>query len=39
VIGTGVKLFDGADFAVRRLALTDHQVYDSGVAVLTYRKA
>jgi dihydrofolate reductase len=39
VIGAGIKLFDGADFAVRRLELTDHQVYKSGVAVLTYRKA
>jgi dihydrofolate reductase len=38
VIGAGIKLFDGADFAVRRLRLTDHQVYASGVAVLTYRK-
>ena len=39
VIGAGVKLFDGADFAVRRLKLTDHQIYQSGIAVLTYSKA
>ncbi|TWD73355.1 dihydrofolate reductase [Kribbella amoyensis] len=39
VIGAGVKLFDGGAFDVRRLELTDHQVYGSGVAVLTYRQA
>ncbi|TDD45153.1 dihydrofolate reductase [Kribbella antibiotica] len=39
VIGAGVKLFATDNFAVRRLKLTDHQVYESGVAVLTYRKA
>ncbi|MFC0625917.1 dihydrofolate reductase family protein [Kribbella deserti] len=39
VIGAGVKLFDGGGFDVRRLRLIDHQVYDSGVAVMTYRKA
>jgi dihydrofolate reductase len=39
VIGAGVKLFQSDQLDVRRLRLTDHQVYASGVAVLTYRKA
>ncbi|WP_432940788.1 dihydrofolate reductase family protein [Kribbella sp. CA-253562] len=39
VIGAGVKLFHTSQFDVRRLRLTDHQVYACGVAVLTYRKA
>ena len=38
VIGAGIKLFSTDTFAVRPLKLTDHQVYESGVAVLTYRK-
>jgi dihydrofolate reductase len=38
VIGDGVKLFDGGGFGVHRLRLVDHQVYRSGVAVLTYTK-
>ncbi|MFB6724100.1 dihydrofolate reductase family protein [Kribbella sp. NPDC056345] len=38
VIGAGIKLFSTDTFTVRRLELTDHQVYESGVAVLTYRK-
>lgn len=36
VIGAGVKLFDGGQFEPRKLTLVDHQVYGSGVAVLTY---
>lgn len=39
VIGSGVKLIEGADFELRKLRLTDHQVYTSGVAVLTYAKS
>lgn len=38
VIGAGIKLFSTDHFAVRRLTMTDHQVYDSGVGVLTYCK-
>ncbi|MFC9690293.1 dihydrofolate reductase family protein [Kribbella sp. NPDC056951] len=39
LIGTGVKLFTTDNFAVRRLNLQAHQVYESGIAVLTYTKA
>lgn len=39
LIGAGTKLFDGGGFDIRRLHLIDHQVYDSGVAVMTYRKS
>ncbi|MEV6281831.1 dihydrofolate reductase family protein [Kribbella sp. NPDC051770] len=38
VIGAGVKLFHSDEFAVRKLRLAGHHVYESGVAVLTYRK-
>ncbi|MGW1342329.1 dihydrofolate reductase family protein [Kribbella sp. NPDC002412] len=38
LIGTGVKLLDHAPFAVRRLHLADHQIYKSGIAVLTYHR-
>ncbi len=37
VIGAGVKLFDGGEFEVRKLELVDHQIYRSGVAVLSYK--
>jgi dihydrofolate reductase len=37
VIGAGVKLFEGGAFEPRELELLDHQVYRSGVAVLTYK--
>jgi dihydrofolate reductase len=39
VLGTGINLFAGARFEPRSIRLTDHQIYQSGVAVLTYRKA
>lgn len=38
VIGAGVKLFHSDEFALRKLRLAGHHVYESGVAVLTYRK-
>lgn len=38
VIGAGVKLFHSDEFALRKLRLDGHHVYESGVAVLTYRK-
>ncbi|GAA2837473.1 dihydrofolate reductase family protein [Kribbella solani] len=38
VIGAGVKLFESEQTDVRTLELTDHQIYGSGIAVLTYRK-
>ncbi|MEV8375424.1 dihydrofolate reductase family protein [Kribbella sp. NPDC056861] len=37
VIGAGVRLLDGGGFEARKLELIDHQVYRSGVAVLTYK--
>lgn len=37
VIGAGIKLFDGGQFEPRKLELVDHQIYRSGIAVLTYK--
>ncbi len=38
VVGDGIPLFHGAEFAPEQYDLAHSQAYDSGVVVLTYRK-